>query len=227
MTRTHPLDNPMWHALAGRQAALGVGTDLARRFQPSIAPFGALAAPTPEAFAQLADLMPAGDTLVLLGVEPPLPAPFTVLKSGIAEQWVCTRFQDVSVHDTRIEALGEQDIPDMLDLIALVYPGYFRARTIEMGPYLGVRQDGQLVAMAGERLFVHDCRELSAVCTHPSVRGRGLAAQLMAALIRAELAQGLTPFLHVDSGNERAVRVYRALGFELRRALPLLKISRA
>ena len=69
--------------------------------------------------------------------------------------------------------LGAADVADMLALVEITKPGPFRGRTHEMGRYLGIRVDGQLVAMAGERLRPIGYTEVSAVCTHPDYRGTG------------------------------------------------------
>ena len=74
-----------------------------------------------------------------------------------------------------IVPLGERERADALALTALVYPHYFRPRTMELGRYFGMYVDGRLAAMVGERLGAPDMREMSAICTHPDFRGRGLA----------------------------------------------------
>jgi len=40
---SHPLDNVIWNALTSRQCGLAEGDDLARRYDPAFARFGALA----------------------------------------------------------------------------------------------------------------------------------------------------------------------------------------
>ena len=71
------------------------------------------------------------------------------------------------------------NVAAMLALVELTQPGPFAPRTIELGRYLGVHDNGQLVAMAGERCRLPGYREVSAVCTHPDARGRGLADRLL------------------------------------------------
>ena len=66
----------------------------------------------------------------------------------------------------------------MLDLIARTEPGPFRPRTIEMGSYYGHFEGTDLVSMAGERLGFDGYTEISAVCTHPDVQGRGFGSAL-------------------------------------------------
>jgi predicted GNAT family acetyltransferase len=108
-------------------------------------------------------------------------------------------------------------VPEVLDLVARTEPGPFRKRTVELGRYLGIRRDGVLVAMAGERLRVPGWTEISAVCTDPAHRGQGLAARLVRALAHGIRARGERPFLAAAAENVGAVRLYEALGFTVRR----------
>ena len=128
--------------------------------------------------------------------------------------------------DFDVTVLGAADVPDMLALVELTQPGPFRARTIELGTYIGIREGGRLVAMAGERLWVHDLREVSAVCTHPDAQGRGYARALSSRVVNRMLRAGETPFLHVESNKLRALEIYRSLGFIPRTEYPLLHARR-
>ncbi len=125
-----------------------------------------------------------------------------------------------------VTALGGRDVDDMLALVELTHPGPFRRRTVELGNFAGIRRDGRLLAMAGERMWIGDYREVSAVCTHPDAQGRGLARALMAHVVNRMLAAGQTPFLHVLSGNERAIATYEGLGFVRRTEIALTRAQR-
>lgn len=115
-----------------------------------------------------------------------------------------------------IIALGEADVPEMLALTRLTNPGPFLERTIEMGDYIGVRDGGKLVTMAGERFRVPGWTEISAVCTAPTHRGQGLATRLLRAVAAGIEARGEGVFLHVVSSNVGAIRLYESLGFSIR-----------
>jgi predicted GNAT family acetyltransferase len=80
--------------------------------------------------------------------------------------------------------------------------------------------------LAGERLWIGDCRELSAVCTHPDAQGRGYARALIGQAVSRMLRAGQTPILHVDSRNTQAIDLYLALGFVRRAEYPLLYAKR-
>jgi predicted GNAT family acetyltransferase len=114
----------------------------------------------------------------------------------------------------------------MMELIAVAFPGFFRSGTINMGKYLGIRQQGALVAMAGERLSISGYREISGVCTHPDHTGRGYARRLISILIHDILTRGLTPFLHFVSGNERASLLYKKLGFTVHSEIAMARVRR-
>jgi ribosomal protein S18 acetylase RimI-like enzyme len=112
------------------------------------------------------------------------------------------------------------EAPDMVALTDLVFPGFFRARTLDMGAYYGIYDGARLAAMAGERMRLDGYQELSAVCTHPDYTGRGYARRLLALLCHSAFDRGFMPFLHVYEDNARAIGVYLKSGFARRRVLP-------
>ncbi|MBU2670800.1 GNAT family N-acetyltransferase [Actinoplanes bogorensis] len=114
-------------------------------------------------------------------------------------------------------ALTAADVPEILDLIERTQPGPFRTRTIELGTYLGVRRNGRLIAMAGERLHPPGWTEISAVCTDPAFRGQGLATKLVRAVAFGVRQRGEIPFLHTSAANTNAIRLYQSIGFRLRK----------
>ena len=124
--------------------------------------------------------------------------------------------------DPEAVVLGPADVPEMLDLVERTKPGPFLPRTVELGTYLGIRREGALVAMAGERLHPPGWTEISAVCTDPAARGEGLASRLILAVAHGIRERGETPFLHTGAGNTNAIRLYESLGFRLRRTTAFL-----
>lgn len=215
-TAEHPLDNPAWHSLGGVHAPLADAVDGARRFRKGISIFSAIEQPDDQGWAGLAKLWGPDKVAVLFRTdsigEPP--AGWTVLDRGLAHQM--TLASAGPADNTPIVRLTLDDVPQMLALTELTKPGPFLAGTIELGPYWGVFDGTDLVAMAGERHHPPGWSEISAVCTHPSVRGRGLAAALTMHVGRTILERGEQPFLHVAVNNHNARRVYERLGFSTR-----------
>jgi predicted GNAT family acetyltransferase len=120
-----------------------------------------------------------------------------------------------------LRPLTTQDVPAMVALAELTEPGPFRERTIELGAFYGIFENGRLLAMAGERTHLPDFVEVSAVCTHPDARGRGYARKLIATVMDEIHQRGKTPFLHSFADNDSAIRVYESLGFTERRTFEL------
>ena len=221
----HILDNPIWNSLVTDHSQFSAGGDLAKRYPAEIGPFIAVPQISPEAFAEAAILVKPGERLYFVGLDEPFPTDLAVEHHEPITQMVAGKRASIAQIDEEVTVLAETDVPDMLELIELTFPGYFRAETHKLGKYLGIRDNGKLVAMAGERMSMTGYREVSAVCTHPDHRGRGYANHLMAVLMNKMFDEGVTPFLHVDVDNAKAKRVYGKLGFVERRDLPLKAVS--
>lgn len=219
MRTSHPLDRVIWSALTTQHRALAEGGDLARRYPDSIAPFAATPDDEPRTLQALAPLVPAGDTVVLFTTaDVTLPAPLQIaLRDSIDQMVGPATF--AAAPALAFDVMGRDDVADMAALVELTKPGPFRARTHELGRYIGVRSQGQLVALAGERMHLDGFTELSAVCVHPDHRGKGYAADLLVILARQIRERAETPFLHVYSRNASAIALYRKLGFVLRKPI--------
>ncbi|MFD2081217.1 FR47-like protein [Actinopolymorpha cephalotaxi] len=222
LTRHHPLDNPVYAALTGPQAHLGETVGRAVRYLSDVAPFAGLPdEPTAQDWADLARLAGPESVVILSGrrVAPP-PDGWDVIQRLDGVQFVAS---GVAPGDgAEAVPLGAEDVPEMLDLVERTRPGPFRPRTVEFGGYLGIRRGGRLVAMAGTRMRVPGWTEISALCTDDAHRGQGLAGRLVRAVATQILAGGDRPFLHSVADNAGAVRLYAALGFELRCETPFM-----
>jgi ribosomal protein S18 acetylase RimI-like enzyme len=212
------LDNPVWHALATIQAGFAQGDQAAKRFLPSVSPLSGLRESSAAAFDSLARLFSNGETVGLIEAGPiTFPSGWSVLREGLLAQMVCS--EPVADEQRAVERLGPADVDEMLSLVELTKPGPFARRTIELGSYIGIRNSGRLVAMAGERLRLPGFTEVSAVCTHPEHRGRGYARSLVAILTNTIQRRGDVPFLHVRQDNQGAIHVYEQLGFRTRKLM--------
>ena len=215
----HPLDHPIWSALTTRQQALAEGGRLARRYPYAIAPFAAMADMSAQSFEALGALMSGSEVAVLFTPDPVTPpAEFKILLAKPGEQMTGAPAQS-SRADAEIVTLGAADVAAMMALTELTKPGPFSARTHELGTFLGIRIDGRLVAMTGERMKSANYTEMTAVCVHPDYRGRGYAQALLAAVARQIEARGEMPFLHVFSSNASAIALYQRQGMRIRRRL--------
>jgi predicted GNAT family acetyltransferase len=214
-----PLDYPVWTALTTRQSALAEGGALARRYPVAVAPFAALADMSAASFTALGALMSPSEIAVLFTPEAvSAPDAFKVLLAETGEQMMGTP-ADAPARSVEIARLGVEDVPDMMELTAVTKPGPFSARTHELGNFFGIRVGGQLAAMAGERMKPGHHTEITAVCVHPSHRGKGFGQMLLSAVSRGIVARGEIPFLHVFSNNASAIALYRRQGMEIRRRL--------
>ena len=221
MTIAHPLDRPVWSALSTRQRPLSQGDARARRLISDYGWFAAAADNAPGHVAALAALPidPAGLFLVETG-EVSTPPGMTVVSQAVCRQLMADEVEAVEP-TFEVIALGDADAPEMLDLARMTKPGPYSTATHRMGQFIGVRQAGQLVAMAGERLQPDGFSEVSGVCTHPDHRGHGYARGLSSIVGRRIQARGETPFLHAYETNIGAMRLYEQLGFRVRASVIL------
>jgi ribosomal protein S18 acetylase RimI-like enzyme len=224
---THPLDAAAWSSLTGPHAHFARGDRLARRYPADVSPFAAVTAFDDEgAWRDLRELYDAGEVAGLA-----LPPGFTRggppgwdlegIVPGV--QLVATDALSSAPADDAF-ALGPAHVAEAVDLVARTEPGPFRARTHELGTYLGIEREGHLVAMAGERLHPVGWTEISAVCTDPAYRRQGLATRLVRAVADLVRNRGEVPFLHTGAANTRAIGLYLAMGFELRREVEFVAL---
>jgi len=222
----HPLDRPIWSALTTRQQALAEGGARALRYPTAVGPFADMVDMSPESFAALGALMSGSEIAVLFTPDAvTAPAEFKILLAETGEQMIGTPAES-SIRGVDIVTLGVDDVPAMMALTELTKPGPFTLRTHELGTFLGIRIDGQLVAMAGERMKPANYTEMTAICVHPDHRGRGYAQVLLGAVASQIAARGEIPFLHVFSKNDSAIALYRRQGMEIRRRLYVTALQR-
>jgi len=218
------LDNAAWHALRGPQQEFAEVRGALLRYHRDVSVFSAIADDDPASWADLAAASQPDDVHVLFRAGPLNPtAGWDVLFDGPGHQLVYSLDTvDIPALPTidpgtgravTLRPLTDADVPAMLALIKLTEPGPFRPRTIELGGYVGIFHDDELVAMAGQRMRPPGHCEVSAVCTHPDARRRGYASVVTLTVARGILARGERPFLHLAASNVAALAVYEQIGF--------------
>ena len=215
---SHPLDRPIWTALTTCQSHLAQGDEHALRMNADYGLFAASRDQGSDSLTALTRLIPQGGVIGL--VEPHAIAPppgATEVMRGDVHQMVADRIEP-KAPPCEVLDLGDGDADEMLALATLTEPGPFFRRTHQLGGFIGVRQNGKLVAMAGERLKLDRFTEISGVCTHPDWRGKGYASGLMGIVAQRIAERGETPFLHVYAANSGAIALYERLGFRFRKA---------
>lgn len=212
----NPLDNIIWHALTSRQAEFAQACGETRRFVSDVGPLAGFPEPDDKSYAALAEL--AGEGVIALFLELPFQprAGWRVIKGAPLIQMVRENGAAPDTSSLLVQPLGAADNDEMITLTTLTQPGPFGPRTRELGSFFGIRQNGKLVAMAGERMKVPGHTEISAVCTHPDHLGQGYAAALISRVMQGIIQRGETPFLHSRADNKRAIELYTRLGFRER-----------
>lgn len=212
------LDRPVWASLTNAHGHLSVGGDMARRYAPDVNRFASACDDSDAALDALTHLVQPADQIFILQVpEIAIPAGLTAIKRAMGVQMVASvpvAPPDFGPND--IVLLGDQDEAEMLALATLTEPGPFLRHTRCMGSFFGIRIDGRLVAMAGERFRFPGYTEVSGVCTHPDFRGHRLAGCLSRHVAAAIAARGEIAILHAWKDNATAISLYEKLGFRLR-----------
>lgn len=221
------LDNPVWEALTSVHTHLGVGEGDARVYLPDVSPFAGLRSMDTNAMHCLKASLEPGASAVVLVATNTLPdvAGLTLAPLFKIQQMVETR---PPASEPRVQPvrLSERDVPEMFELAQRTQPGPFASRTAEMGNYIGVRQEGRLVAMAGERFRLKGFTEISAVCVDEKYRGRGIASDLIHHLRKEISGRGEVAFLHVREDSQATIALYQHLGFSTRAVFQLYRVCR-
>ncbi|CAL1518766.1 GNAT family N-acetyltransferase [Chitinophaga sp. MM2321] len=223
------LDNPAWGSLISEHKHFAEGTDRVKRYRNSIVPFVACRDAGEDSMEDINPWISAGESFYIIGELPVLPKDWKVESELPCAQMLLTPGWSLPLpeeDDVTISLLGDADATAMYELINSVQPGYYNPDTRLLGTYYGIRQQGKLVAMAGERMRMTGFCELSAICTDPAYTGKGYAQRLITQLCRRHVAAGIASFLHVSLLNERAIRLYEHMGFTYRRSISFTKVKK-
>ncbi|MDX8432313.1 GNAT family N-acetyltransferase [Mesorhizobium abyssinicae] len=222
----HVLDRPIWSALSSRHQAFAQGDSLARRYRPSIVPFAATAADDTASLDALGRLIPPLESSIVVQADAiVLPAALSAISTASLVQMIAEQPVQ-AVSDERIRRLTQHDAAEMLALAALTRPGPFTLEALSLGDFWGVKIDGRLAAMAGERMKQPGYTELSGVCSHPDFRGGGLARLLSLFVANQIMTRGEIPYLHAYASNVAAIGLYESIGFRLRSMMNMAVVQR-
>lgn len=227
--------NAPLESLNSALAHLALRRGLALKFPRDVTPFAALLENSPAALTDLHSLLEPSESTWIVAFNPPPSAPSITIGGPYAVrqfEWPSDAPLPALSPSLSIEPLTCANAPEMVSLTDVAFPGFFRIRTCEMGPYFGIRRSaagnnaGRLIAMCGERMNIRGHREISGLCTLPELRGRGYAPALLVHLLHHHRAIGFGSYLHVASDNATAIALYHRLGFHPRGQFPLYSVRR-
>ena len=218
------LDNPVWNSLSETHGGFVLDYGNTKFYHPDYCPFGGFinSQSTLEASNQYSV---ATDNFFIVGEKPEISNSLKIVKELICLQMIVYNKIELSITDTIIK-LTEEHNQELVHLVNLVQPGYFKNKTASLGNYYGIFKEDQLVAITGERMKMNDFTEVSAIITHPDHIGKGYAKQLIAHCVNNIFSENKIPYLHVVESNIGAIGLYEKLGFVTRRKMSFWNISK-
>lgn len=222
-TGNHKLDNPVWYSISETHKDFGINFGTIKFYHPDYCPFGGFMAfdNIEQSISEYAKL---ANTFFIIGQKPTVPDSLQLKNELICLQMIIHYKIEAKIED-QIVKLEEGHLDDLLGLVKIVYPEYFKKKTASLGNYYGIYKNNQLVAVTGERMQMDDYIEVSAVITHPDHTGKGYAKQLVTHTVNAIFEQNKTPFLHVSESNIGAIKLYEKLGFQTRTKISIWNIA--
>jgi len=222
-TGNHKLDNPVWYSISETHKNFGIDFGTIKFYHPDYCPFGGFM--TFDNIEQsISEYAKLANTFFIIGQKPTLSDNLQLKNELICLQMIIHYKIEVKIED-QIVKLEEEHLDDLLGLVKIVYPEYFKKKTASLGNYYGIYKNNQLVAVTGERMQMEDYIEVSAVITHPDHTGKGYAKQLVTHTVNAIFEQNKTPFLHVSESNIGAIKLYEKLGFQTRTKISIWNIA--
>lgn len=222
ITSENKLDNPVWFSLTESHEKFSVNYGDVKFYHPDYCPFGGFIALDSTA-KHLDEYSKLANSFFVVGEQPNYSSTLTLNKELVCLQMLLTTKVEMDISEEIVLLKGEHKA-DLLRLVNLVQPGYFKENTPELGNYYGIYKGDALVAVTGERMKMDDYTEVSAVVTHPDHTGKGYAKQLVAHTANQIFLAGKTPYLHVAEINIGAIKLYEKLGFVIRRKISFWKL---
>lgn len=214
---TNKLDNPVWFSLSETHRDSALEFDGVKFYKPQYCPFGGLIKMDQTAQA-IDEYARETSNFYVVGDQPKFNRSIILNKELVCHQMVLDKEISIATSENIVE-LNDNHQDDLLNLVNLVQPGYFKNKTSELGNYYGIYKDRQLVAVTGERMKMNAYTEVSAVVTHPRYTGLGFAKKLVAHTCHQIFLQNKMPYLHVAENNIGAISLYEKLGFKTRRKM--------
>ncbi len=217
------LDNPVWYSLSETHKKKALDFGEMKFYDPDYCSFGGFTEVENTASA-LVEYSKLASSFFIFGAKPILPKSLKLKNELVCLQMIINSKIEENFQD-EIVALDEAHLDDLLGLVKIVYPEYFKQKTASLGDYFGIYKNNQLVSITGERMRMDGFIEVSAVITHPDHTGKGYAKQLVTHVVNAILDKNNTPFLHVSEANFGAIQLYEKLGFRTRRKISIWNIT--
>jgi GNAT superfamily N-acetyltransferase len=211
------LDNPVWHSLSETHRNFSINYGSLKCYNPDFCPFGGYGSSNKD-IEEIAGYAKLINNFFIVGDKPIFSNELSLKNELVCLQMIMDNDPGADIRE-EIVKLNHNYEEALFKLVNLVQPGYFKNKTSQLGDYYGIFQNGDLVAVAGERMKMNDFVEVSAIVTHPEHTGKGYAKQLIAYVINKILDQVKTPYLHVSENNTGAIGLYRKLGFKIRRKI--------
>jgi ribosomal protein S18 acetylase RimI-like enzyme len=216
------LDNPVWYSISETHKDFGIDNGTIKFYHPDYCPFGGFIA-LDNIEHSIDEYAKRTDNFFIIGQKPTVPHHLKLNNELICHQMIIRAKIELDIED-QIVKLEEEHLDDLLGLVKIVYPDYFKKKTSSLGNYYGIYKNNQLVAVTGERMQMDEFIEVSAVITHPEHTGKGYAKQLVTHVVNAIFEQNKTPFLHVAESNVGAIKLYEKLGFQTRKIISVWNI---
>ena len=207
----------------------GYRLEKAARYRSDVSPFAAVMDDSMQAFTELSSLYEPGDIASVISGATSFPPSWDPVGTVELRQFVCENLETESDREITWVELGESDVDSMIALARSTNPGPFEKYTCQLGDYVGIKDDCNLISMSGERICFDGFREVSAVCTAEGYGGRGYAQALVAEIARRQFARNAISYLHVrieSPAEEIAAQVYEKLGYSERTRFPLQILRR-
>ena len=213
----HKLDNPVWHSLNETHGGFSINYPNLKCYHPDICPFGGYETTT-DISVYLDEYAKLNTDFFIVGSQPSYSPSLSLKKELVCLQMVLDNPVKLEI-TAEIQKLNNAFEENLLQLVILVQPGYFKPKTPQLGDYFGIFESGELVAVTGERMKMNAFTEISAIVTHPAHTGKGYAKQLITFTVNKIFRENKIPYLHVAETNTGAVRLYEKLGFRTRRTI--------